>query len=368
MEFYDDNEDVMNSSLFQTEEDSSESYFNDIYKNTSLKTGIVLEVYEIDNKLNLNKKVPEYDVLVVEQNKTSTLAPTIYKNCITIDGFGGVADFFEYKLRPASVKEEEGEKTPVDTNFKKQYGSMVLLLCLDGSTDKGIIIKSVPHQGRSSNLTKENGLHLEGEYNGLNWQINKSGELTVTFKSRTNDKGEPQNTGAGGSFLKMDKTGSIELNDGLSSSFKMDKSTQTMTLESGLDLDISSVGDVSVESGGNIAALASNFSLNTGQGTAAINTLTMEMSILGEGTIESTLLDIKAQAKMGVEAPLLSLKGNLIQMQGDLIEMKGSLILLGGAGGLPAPTFQTQYIGIGNLGAPVISAILGPFSSNVFVK
>lgn len=336
--------------------------FNKKYQNSPIRLGCVVKVYESDDDANTANVGPQYDVVTEQQNFTGSNYVT-YQRCISMDGIGGIGDFLEFKLRTSN--NEDFEKSH---EFKKQNGSMVLLLCLDGFSENAIIIGGVKHPNRESTLTPDAGLHLEGEYNGINWQVNKDGELTVTFKSRTNNEGEPQNTGAGGSYIKMDKTGSIELNDGLSSFIKMDKSAQTMTLESGLDMKHSATGTIEVEAGGNFTALASNFSLNTGQGTAAINTLTMEMSILGEGTIESTLLDIKAQAKMGVEAPLLSLKGNLTQIQGDIIEVKGTATFLGGFGGLPAPIFSTQYVGLGNLGAPVVSAILGPFSTSVFVK
>ena len=93
--FYDDKDDVFNSSLY-SEGDIGDEYSETISNNSNLKTGIVIALYDIDNKGNISKTTPEYDVLIVEQKKNSSMEPVIYKNCIAIDSFGGVADFLEF--------------------------------------------------------------------------------------------------------------------------------------------------------------------------------------------------------------------------------------------------------------------------------
>ena len=48
------------------------------------------------------------------------------------------------------------------------------------------------------------------------------------------------------------------------------------------------------------------------------------------------------------------------------IELNGSIVQVG-TGGLPALVLSTLFLGTGNLGAPVISSAVGPFSSAVFI-
>jgi hypothetical protein len=55
------------------------------------------------------------------------------------------------------------------------------------------------------------------------------------------------------------------------------------------------------------------------------------------------------------------------------LEIKASMVKIGaqqialGEGGSPAVVMSTQCMGIGNLGAPVMSTFIGPFSSSVMI-
>ena len=353
-EFYEDNEEVMNSSLF-TPSNIGEQYFNNIFGNTNLKNGIIIKVYEIDDELNLNKKFPEYDVLVVEQKKNSSVEPVIYKNCIAIDSFGGIADFFEYKRRP--VEEKKESDTPVDTNFKDQFGNMVLILCLDGSTDKGIIVNSVPHPGRKTTLTKDADLHLEGEYNGLNWQINKEGELTVTYKSKTNIKGEPQDETAGGTTLKMDKEGSVDINTNLEGDeetyMRMDKKNKDIGLKAGANVGFTAKKDVAMNADGKITGKAKGAVEFTAEGTAKVSAKS-SLALEGESAV-----NIK-----GGNVIISGQNGVIIEGQQCMIDTQKVFV---GQGGTPAIIATTKFQGIGNFGAPVISTAIGPYSGSVFI-
>lgn len=353
-EFYEDNEEVMNSSLF-TPSNIGEQYFNNIFGNTNLKNGIIIKVYEIDDDLNMNKKFPEYDVLVVEQKQTSSVEPVIYKNCIAIDSFGGIADFFEYKRRP--VEEKKESDTPLDTNFKEQFGNMVLLLCLDGSTDKGIIVNSVPHPGRKTTLTKDAELHLEGEYNGLNWQINKDGELKITFKSKTDIKGKPEDETAGGTHLQIDKKGSVDINTNLDGDeetyMRMDKENKDVGLKAGGNIGFTAKKDVATNADGKI----------TGKAKGAIE-------LAAEGTAKFTAkstLDLEGKSKTSLKSNTIMINGsNLVQIDGQKLIVNAPKVILG-SGGTPAVIATTKFVGTGNHGAPVTCSAVGPFSSTVLI-
>jgi len=355
-DFYDDLDDVYNSSLYYEEEDENlfeQSFFN----NTALKAGIIVRVYDIDDKKNRNKNFPEYDVLVVEQDGKKTVAPQYYYNCISIDGFGGVADFFEYKLRPVASTKKEKNKTVIDTNFKNQFGNMVLVLCLDGSIDKGIIVKSVSHRGRKTNLTKDNDIHLEGEYNGLNWKINKDGELTVTFKSKTNEKGESQDEEAGGTFFEINKEGSVDINTALEGDdetyIRMDKKNKGIGLKAGQHIGLTAKKNIGFNADADI------------KGTAKA-----KIEFAAEGSAKYTS---KSSFKIESDSAL-NMKGASIKAESDdNFFIKGTQVFIDapmtqvGTVALPAVVPTTFFLGIGNLGVPILSVAVGPFSGSVMI-
>ncbi len=217
---------VLPSSLLGIQNDNTSGFFRHEFNNFSLKNGVVIESYEIDHKDNICKVLPEYDVVVVEQDDNRGATATTYRHCISTDGFGGVSDFFEFKLRKPSNKEFKNKLDPITQN-----GSLVLLLCLDAIGDKGIIIGSLCHPKRKTTLTKENGQHLEGEYNGINFKINKDGELIITYKSKTDNDGKYGNSSAGGSFVKLEKDGSIVVDDNKGNKVKIDKSNNEIKVD-----------------------------------------------------------------------------------------------------------------------------------------
>ena len=353
-EFYEDNEEVMNTSLF-TPANISEVYSKNISSNTALKVGIVVKTYEIDDKLNLNKKFPEYDVLVVEQKENSSVEPIIYNKCVAIDSIGGVADFFEFKKR--EVKQKEESENPLNVEFKNQFGNMVLLLCLDGSSDKGIIVNSFPHPGRKTTLTKDAGLHLEGEYNGLNWQINKDGELTVTFKSKTDEKGKPQDETAGGTTVKMDKEGSIDINTNLEGDeetyMRMDKKNKDIGLKAGANVGFTAKKDVAMNAEGKI----------TGKAKANVE-------LVAEGAAKvsaKSSLDLEGESVVNVKGGNVIISGqNIVKIETQKCMIDAQKVFVG-QGGTPAVIATTKFVGSGNHGAPVNCSAVGPFSSSVFI-
>jgi hypothetical protein len=217
---------VIPSSLLDVQDEDTSGLYKHAFMNFSLKSGVVLKCYETTDSQNLNKLVPEYDVCVIEQDENRGVTSVIYHNCVMKELFGGIGDFFEYKLR-----------LPMNDNFKSnlnsidQTGSIVLLLCLDGVDEKGLILGCLSHPRRKSTLTKENGQHLEGEFNGVNCQINSSGEFTITYKSKTDENGIYADSTNGGTFLKFEKDGSIVLSDNNTSKIKIDKAKKEVRVE-----------------------------------------------------------------------------------------------------------------------------------------
>ncbi len=335
------------SSLFTPTDSNGSSSYEKTYQNTMLRIGIVLKVYETDDEKNINKVVPEYDVMALEQEQQYGLNSTIYKSCVSYDGFGGVADFFQAKLRPV----KDSRKTEQKINFQDETGSIVLLLCIDGNSDRAMIIKSFPSNQKQV-LTKDKGIHLEGEYNGINYQINKDGELTVTFRSATNDDGTAKDTAAGGSFLKIDKTGSIELNDNNKESIRIDKEKKTIDVKA--EKDISNTTDA-------------NFNVTAKQNANVkvqdlVATCQGKVLISAKGTSA-----IKVDAALTVTTPNLQVKASSsVNVQSNSIQLLGNQVTIG-KGAQPAIIPTTVILGRTAGGSPVVSRAIGPFSSSVLI-
>lgn len=322
--------------------------------NTPIRMGVVVKVHEVNDESNISKLFPEYDIVTSEQNKQLGQSFVEYTNCIAMDSLGGVADFFEKKLR-----QSDGEEFKKSYNFDKQNGSLVLILCVDGFSDKAIIIGGVPHsnKNRKTTLTKEAGLHLEGEYNGLNWKIDKDGALTVTFKSKTNNEGVPQDKQAGGTHIQIDKTGQVDINANLKDAeetyIRMDKKNKDVGLKAGSNIGLTAKKNVGINAEGNVNVAS--------KASVAIN---------AEGTANFTAksaITVDGGSALTLKGGNLTINGeNGVTIEGQKTSINTPKIYLG-QGGTPAVLQTTQFIGIGNLGAPVVSQAIGPFSSSVFI-
>jgi hypothetical protein len=339
---------ILNSTLLSLEDQETVSAFNTTYKNFGLKAGIITKAYESDDGSNLSKIGPEYDVLVIEQDADRSISAIQYKNCIMAETFGNIADFFEFKLR-AQTKQSGGS----GRNPAKQNGALVLLLCLDGAAEKGIILKALKHPARKEILDKEKGLHMHGEFNGLNIKVDKDGAFKITFKGPRDDDGKYTNTEAGGSFVEINKDGQIDLNSGNDDYIRIDKKNKDIELNAGQHIGLTAKKNIELNADGNISLNAKkDFSFLAG-GKANMK-------------FESTL-DLESGGAMSLKAA--SFKGTFdgaAKIQASQITLQGQTFL-GGAGGSPAIVGTTQFLGTGNLGIPVISLAIGPFSSQVFI-
>lgn len=340
---------VLPSSLVKLKKPNSNSVSYLIHNDYTLKVGTILETIEVDDKLNQNKRTPEYNVMVIYQNKGKGVNSSIYKNCTATDSFGGIADYFQFKRRSST----SSKKTKDSGSLNTQNGSIVLLLCLDGSSENGIIIGALAHPNKPNILTKEKGTHLEAEFNGLNWQVDKDGALTLTFKSATDNDGNPQDTNAGGTTWKIEKDGSIELSDGNDESIRIDKTAKTISFKSKSDISAETEANYSVTAKKNINLSALKDLLIDAGGSANIKT--------------ATSFKLDAGSSIALKTKSMSINLNSMSIKGTNIELKAPSVNLGLAPS-PAVTLLTQFIGVGNLGIPVVSTAVGPFSTSVNVS
>lgn len=337
---------IFNSSLYQQKEVSDFDLNKDKYNSPFLREGVVIEMYDIDSKENITKAAPEYNVLCIENSKNS-INTTIYKNCLLAQSFGGVADFLEYKLEIP----KDSMKVKQQAKFQEQEGSRVIVLFIDGVMDRGIIVGSIGHPKRKTTLTKENEKHLEGEYNGINWQVNKDGEFTLTFKSASDNEGKYKDESSGGSFIKFDKEGSLSFDDKKSNKIKLDKTKEQLDIIIGKKINIKGGDELTIETPKN--------------GTIKVKDLLLEAS--GKATIKSQSdFTIDSSGKVDIKGKKVTVDASNIDLKGQNVNIQGTKIALG-QGGTPALTMSTIFQGVGNLGAPVICTAVSGFSSVVTI-
>jgi hypothetical protein len=243
--------------------------FNKTYKNTGLKAGIVISSYPVGDPLNVSGLCTEYDVVVIEQSEKSAM-PITYRNCLSTDGMGSIADYFEKSLRPMKVDNNKNGLT-----FKNQDGAIVLILCLFGMSDKGIIVGSLIHPDRDTTLTST-APKLSGEYNGVNVLINPDGSCALSFKGSTKNDGTPVNPSLGITEFKIEADGSFQF-DHSAVTIRGDKNgqatittktsctinaTQAVNINSGADTVVNAKGACNVTSTGKTVVTASEIDLN----------------------------------------------------------------------------------------------------------
>lgn len=343
---------ILNSSLQSLSGGDDFNAYAKSFSDYTLKVGIVVKTYDIDDKNNISNHYPEYDVLAVSQEKDLGTASVLYKKCQVLQGFGGIGDFMEAKLRQP---DKDPSSKDSDNDPKEENGSIVLLLCLHGSQDTGIIIGALQHPKRKSNLTKDKAQHLEGEYNGVNWRIDKDGALKVTFKSATDNDGNPQDEGAGGTFLTITKDGSFDVNTGEDSEYiRIDKSNKDVGIKAGNKMGITAEDTIGFNAGNNLNLNAKKDLVIDAGGKAALTTESQfELNAGSQVTITTKQMELSADAQLTLKSKMLTLDGQMV--------------FVGGQGGTPALTNSTQFLGVGNLGAPVIANAIGPFSTKVFI-
>lgn len=215
--------------------------FNKSYKNTPLRMGIVIRAYGASDDNNLTKLTTEYDVLVFEQNENRGSSIVTYKNCIVAEGFGSIPDFFEKTLR---IRQGLPTESGGLINTKGQNGAVVLIHCLDGMSDKAIIVGNVTHPDRQTTLVNTQP-YLQGEYNGVNVEIANDGSVTLTFRGATDNDGNQVDSSQGNTVVKIETDGSFQLNHS-TITFRLDKNG-TATLTTNGDVNVNAQGNATVQ-------------------------------------------------------------------------------------------------------------------------
>ena len=182
-----------------------------LYGNLQLRIGEVQKIVYPSDERSVSKKIPEYDVLVT-YSEGGTYTRMMYRSCTISNLFGGLADKFSFTLR---TEHTEQDKTK-DFGLKAGLGSKVLLLCVDGNRNNAIIMGGIRDaQDVSDKQVKEKGHNLHFNFNGIDFVVNKDGELVLQYQGATDADSKMNkdvDKNAVGTTLTIQKNGNFVVN------------------------------------------------------------------------------------------------------------------------------------------------------------
>lgn len=321
--------------------------FNKSYKNFALRVGVITETYPVSNERNKSKLTTEYDVLVIEQNADIGATTIQYRNCMSADGLGSIADYFERTLRKKKKKTTKGDSV----NLNGQNGAIVLMLCLDGMSDKGIIIGALSHPDRTTSL-KDDAPFLQGEYNGVQITVNSDGSATFIFKGATDNDGKIIDDSQGPTTVQVEKDGSYQVSHKTITQ-RFDKSgVASLTAKDSIqnttkkDFSVEATGNITLNATKDLNAKVNQMVINA-SGSASLNCQELDINGKSSINIKGSQLQVEAQGMASIKAPTIVLDGQ---------------VSLGGAGGQPVLLLSSIMLGTGNLGIPVISNAISGYA------
>lgn len=157
--------------------------YDDSMDNSPLRVGQVSDIIYPSDKKSFTKKFIEYSV-TVDHRTNGTIVTKTYEHCVLMNSMAGLADRSNYTLRKA--KNSSTEKERLLSN-----GSLVLILCINGDSNYPIIIGGIKSDHDKEDLkTEKNDHHLHFNFNGIDFFINKDGELKVQYQGKTDDEGK----------------------------------------------------------------------------------------------------------------------------------------------------------------------------------
>jgi hypothetical protein len=263
-----------------------------------------------------------YDVLTYDQSGSTELI----RRCRMLQpGFGGgFTNFFEI------VPTDPGPDLAGKEASELKRGTHVLVAFISGNKQAGIILGALPHPSEVATKTrpkKKNATHLEGEFQGFNFKIENDGSMTLTMGGPKTDLGVPMDPSVGPTVLKVDKTGSINIETNQQQKFTIDRVKKQITCQNGLTKWVMS------QTGGKIEI--------TGQELTVKTTKDVKVEAMGKATVKAlqdVLISSATAIKLarGGAAPEPFVLGNQFKIL--MTELLGAIAGITSIGNLGAPT------------------------------
>ena len=251
---------IINSNLGS--EPCSPSVQNEFFNVTKIYVGQIQDILYTDNNNNRSKRYVEYTVQVSEDGITTSL----YRNCRALDSYGDMNNFNE-RVYQSVTDGSRGKKDDKEIYVYKN-GAIVIVGFIGGSRNSPFILGSFQHPSiglqktttevpeftqvgsstsRDSRLEKlptvisgskekdaENGgQRILGEFQGLRWNINKDGELTILYQGPKDAKGQLTSNETQPTTIKINKDGEIFFIDNLDQEIKISRKDKKILISSG---------------------------------------------------------------------------------------------------------------------------------------
>jgi len=204
----------------------------DLQSNSFLYRGQITRIYTVKDKNNVTGRVSGvttvYDVMAVNSSGGTFNIPRCHA-CQPIFG-GGFNNFFEVLPNDPGPTSED-HKIPMTL----KRGTWVIVGCIAGKKSAGIILGAFPHPNPVAvkrRPDKSLGSHLEGEFQGLNFQIKNNGSLLITFMSPRTDAGDPT-TQNGPTTVEIDGSGNLNIATNNKQSASINRVDRTITVING---------------------------------------------------------------------------------------------------------------------------------------
>jgi hypothetical protein len=322
----------------------------------NLKQGMVVAIHYPNDKSNISKHHIEYDVSVVEKDSTNGATVTLFKNCRISDLFASSNAYLEYTLQPADKKD-----TGVPEN-----GSYVTILCIDGRNvnSNALIVGGVGNSKRPKR-TKDDGQFYDFMFNGVNININKNGEYTLTMNTPIDSSGKKKDEKAAGTQVKITKEGKFIISDNEKQVLTFDRVSQSISIANGAEslvidkknkkISLTSSGDISETAAGKMD-LKSTKDMTVDSGAALTAKAAKDITLDAGSNVSA-----KAGSNWTLEAGAnVNIKGGaMVSIEGaSMASIKGTITKVG-EGTMPiAIAGVSQVLTIGNLGIPAMGTVI----------
>jgi hypothetical protein len=347
---------VIPSNLQYSEQKTANDF---VRRNTQMRSGVVTDIIYPDDNRSLSKIFIEYDVLVSHADSENGFNASIYRNCKCVNVFGQASNSLTYTLIPGVD----------DGTGVYDRAASVLLLCVDGFSDAGqsVIIGGLS-DADGKTYSKADGQFYDFNFNGININIDNSGEFLVQFNSPDDASGNPTNSAAAGSSIKIDLQGRVSLNDNIGQKFILDRVAKTATWTNGNDSILIDQGNkqITITSTGGFTTQSAKDTTIDANGAMNVSS-TKDMSISSQSNLNTNISssineNVGSNWTMTIGGNVnISSGGNLnITGTGNAI-IGGEQTTIGTSGATPVALVGiTMSIGVGNLGIPIsVLAITG---------
>jgi hypothetical protein len=199
---------------------------DEVLYNYGIYRAYVVNTIFTDDKKNRSKNHVEYDIMMISEK----MYGMIYKNVLSLEVLGADTNFSEVVLNDKESKisgQKSGEKASPE-NYDDSY---VMVAFYEGSTP--IILGPYPHPKRTvTGATQAEGIRKRSEFNGLRSEINKDGEMILTYLGGPRDAKTKESVGKTTAPLqiKIDKTGAFYVLDKECQEIKIDRVSKKLTI------------------------------------------------------------------------------------------------------------------------------------------